>query len=144
MRRRCAYACVQGLFVYEQASRRDRGCYYPSRLGRDKRWKKALVHSSHTTNNYSTINNYSFVWLLSFCQSFDSSKQIFCVILYSLNRNQWNFTDFGAILITISISALSFSNTLILISKSTSLLIKIAEKQWTLTNDHSCKYSTAN
>jgi len=41
--------------------------------------------------------------------------------------------------------ALSFSdNTLILISDSTPLLIKIAEKQWILTNNHSCKYSTAN
>jgi len=27
--------------------------------------------------------------------------------IYSLNRNQWNFTDFGAILITISISDIS-------------------------------------
>jgi len=41
--------------------------------------------------------------------------------------------------------ALSFSdNTLILISESTPLLIKIAEKQWILTNNHSYKYSTGN
>jgi len=41
--------------------------------------------------------------------------------------------------------ALSFSdNTLILISENTPLLIKIAEKQWILTNNHSYKYSTAN
>jgi len=43
------------------------------------------------------------------------------------------------------IYALSFSdNILILISESTPLLIKIAEKQWILTNNHSYKYSTAN
>jgi len=45
--------------------------------------------------------------------------------------------------------AMSFSdNTLILINESTPLLIKIAEKQWILTNitvvNHSYKYSTAN
>jgi len=41
--------------------------------------------------------------------------------------------------------ALSFSdNTLILISESTPLLIKIVEKQWILTNNHSYKYSTPN
>jgi len=30
------------------------------------------------------------------------------------------------------------------LSESTPLLIKIAEKQWILTNNHSYKYSTAN
>jgi len=43
------------------------------------------------------------------------------------------------------IYALSFSdNTLILISESTPPLIKMAEKQWILTNNHNYKYSTAN
>jgi len=69
--------------------------------------------------------------------------------IHSLNRNQWNFTDFSAILITISISEICTSyvfqyNTLILINESTPLLIKIAEKQWIFTNNHSHKYSTAN
>jgi len=41
--------------------------------------------------------------------------------------------------------ALSFSdNTLILISESILLLIKIAEKQWILINHDNYKYSTAN
>jgi len=52
---------------------------------------------------------------------------------YSLNRNQWNFIDFSDITYNYINQwnyALSFSdNTLILISESTPLLIKIAERQ---------------
>jgi len=45
--------------------------------------------------------------------------------------NQWNMHCLSVII-------------LILISETISLLIKIAEKQWIFTNDHSYKYSIAN
>jgi len=66
----------------------------------------------------------------------------------SLNRNQWNFTDFSAILISINkiCTVFHWYNTLILINKISSILflIKIAKRQWILINDHSYKYNTAN
>jgi len=67
--------------------------------------------------------------------------------MYSLNQNQWYFTDFSAVFITVSISeiyVLSFSNNTLILISETSLLIEIAEKQWIFTNDHSYKYNIAN